>query len=213
MRNFNNPNEMPKEMQFFTYEEFQKFLSVEKDIKFRCAWQLLYYCGLRIGELKGLTWKDINFEERTVTINKQVTQQNCRSRWQFSPPKTAKSNRVLSLTKVLVNDLKMLKESNSEMLFGFKNTFFVIGDIAPQISTTITHRKNKNCEKAGLKQIRIHDFRHSCASLLINSGANVTLVAKYLGHTKIEETLNTYSHMFSTALDSVVSVIDSLEDN
>ena len=65
----------------------------------------------------------------------------------------------------------------------------------------------------GLKVIRIHDFRHSSASLLINNGANVTLVAKCLGHTKIDETLNTYSHMFSTALDSVVSVIDSLEDD
>ena len=71
----------------------------------------------------------------------------------------------------------------------------------------------KNAFKVGLKVIRIHDFRHSCASLLINNSANVTLVAKYLGHTKIEETLNTYSHMFSTALDSVVLVIDSLEDN
>ena len=68
-------------------------------------------------------------------------------------------------------------------------------------------------DKAGLKRITIHDFRHSCASILINNGANVTLVAKYLGHTKIEEPLNTYSHMFSTALDSVVSVIDSLEEN
>lgn len=62
-------------------------------------------------------------------------------------------------------------------------------------------------------QIRIHDFRHSCASLLINNGANVTVVAKYLGHTKIEETLNTYTHMFSVALDSVVNIIDSLEDD
>lgn len=212
MRNFNNPNEMPKEMQFFTYDEFQKFLSVEKDIKFRCAWQLLYYCGLRIGELKGLTWKDINFEERTVTINKQVTQQNCRSRWQFSPPKTAKSNRVLPLTKVLVNDLKMLKESDSEMLFGFKNTFFVIGDIAPQISTTITHRKNKNCEKAGLKQIRIHDFRHSCASLLIYKGANINTVSKFLGHSKIEETLNTYTHLYQNALTDITSLIDEMND-
>ena len=59
----------------------------------------------------------------------------------------------------------------------------------------------------------IHDFRHSCASLLINNDANVTLVAKYLWHTKIVETLNTYSHMFKTVLDSVVSVIHSLEDD
>ena len=73
--------------------------------------------------------------------------------------------------------------------------------------------RTKLATLAGLRVIRIHDFRHSWASLLINNGANVTLVAKYLGHTKIEETLNTYSHMFSTALDSVVSVIDSLEDD
>lgn len=98
------------------------------------------------------------------------------------------------------------------MLFGFNDSYFVIGDIAPQISSTITARKNRNCEIAGVKQIRIHDFRHSCAFLLIYKGANIITVSKFLGHTKIEETLNTYSHMFSTALDYVVSVIDSLED-
>lgn len=98
------------------------------------------------------------------------------------------------------------------MLFGFNDSYFVIGDIAPQISSTITARKNRNCEIAGVKQIRIHDFRHSCAFLLIYKGANIITVSKFLGHTKIEETLNTYTHMFSTALDSVVSVIDSLED-
>ena len=83
----------------------------------------------------------------------------------------------------------------------------------PVCSNTLTNHKNVNCKLANVKQIRLHDFRHSCASLLVNKGANVTLVAKYLGHTKIEETPNKYSHMFSTALDSVVSVIDSLEDD
>lgn len=52
---------------------------------------------------------------------------------------------------------------------------------------------------------------HSCAPTLINSGANVTVVAKYLGHTKIEETLNTYTHLFSNALNEIVKVIDNLE--
>lgn len=83
----------------------------------------------------------------------------------------------------------------------------MVSDAKPIADSNIYLRRTK----LGLKIIRIHDFRHSCASLLINNGANVTLVAKYLGHTKIEETLSTYSHMFSTALDSVVSVIDSLE--
>ena len=212
MHNFNNPNEMPKEMQFFTYDEFQRFLSVEEDIKFRCAWQLLYYCGLRIGELKGITWKDIDFENRKLTINKQITQQSCRSKWQFSPPKTAKSNRVLPLTKVLINDLIRLKESDKEVLFGFKDSFFVIGDVAPQISSTITARKNRNCELAGVKQIRIHDFRHSCASLLIYKGANINTVSQFLGHSKIEETLNTYTHLYKNALTDITSLIDEMNE-
>lgn len=61
---------------------------------------------------------------------------------------------------------------------------------------------------ARVKDIRIHDFRHSCASLLIESGANITLVAKYLGHTKIDETLNTYSHMYQNRLDTIVNIIE-----
>ena len=65
----------------------------------------------------------------------------------------------------------------------------------------------------GVPQIRIHDFRHSCGFLLINNGANVTVVAKYLGHTKVEETLKTYSHLFTSTLDEVVAVIDNLENN
>ena len=97
--------------------------------------------------------------------------------------------------------------------FNFNDDFFVCSDCRPIADSTLYLYRSNMADKAGLKRIRIHDFRHSCASLLINNGANVTLVAKYLGHTKIEETLNTYSHMFSTALDSVVSVIDSLEDN
>lgn len=65
---------------------------------------------------------------------------------------------------------------------------------------------------ARVKDIRIHDFRHSCASLLIDSGANITLVAKYLGHTKIDENLNTYSHMYQNRLDTIVSIIE-LQNN
>lgn len=72
--------------------------------------------------------------------------------------------------------------------------------------------KNVMCEEAGVKQIRIHDFRHSCASLLINNGATVPTVLKFLGHTKIEETLNTYTHLFSSALTGIVDVIDKLDN-
>ncbi len=111
---------------------------------------------------------------------------------------------------MFLNDLKLLKESDSKILFGFNDTYFVIGDIAPQISSTITARKNRNCEIARVKQIRIHDFRHSCASSLIYKGANIITVSKFSGHTKIEETLNTYTHLYKNALTDITSLIDDM---
>lgn len=111
---------------------------------------------------------------------------------------------------MLLNDLKSLKESDFKILFGFNDTYFVIGDIALQISSTA--RKNRNCEIAGVKQIRIHDFRHSCASLLIYRGANIITVSKFLGHTKIEETLNTYTHLYKNALIDITSSIDDMNE-
>lgn len=84
----------------------------------------------------------------------------------------------------------------------------MFGNIDPLAATTLLDRKTKNAFMARVKYIRIHDFRHSCASLLIDSGANITLVAKYLGHSKIDETLNTYSHMYQNRLDTIVNIIE-----
>ena len=98
---------MPKEMLFFTYDEFQQFLAVKENIKFRYGFQLLYYCGLRIGELKGLTWKDIDFDNKTVSINKQITKQSSRENWRFVPPKT--KNGTTNINIIIIN-ITMLRQ-------------------------------------------------------------------------------------------------------
>ena len=115
------------------------------------------------------------------------------------------------MPQVLTNDLKAMK-NEAEKIPGFNDNFFVAGDMLPVCSNTLTNHKNVNCKLANVKQIRLHDFRHSCASLLVNKGANVQVVAKYLGHTKVEETLKTYSHLFTSTLDEVVAVIDKLDN-
>lgn len=84
------------------------------------------------------------------------------------------------------------------------------GGQEPLKNDTIRSEKNKFCKLAKVKQIRIHDFRHSCASLLINSGANITIVAKYLGHAKTEETLNTYNHLFQSQMDEILNIINKI---
>ena len=212
MTNFNDPNEIPKEMLFFTYNEFKKFISVEDDILFKTMYETFYYCGLRRGELRGLTWKDIDFENSYLSVNKNVVANNSDDKDKFylvTTPKTKSSIRNIPMPKVLLEDLQKLYEV-SKKHYGFNDKWYVFGDTDPITSGKIRYRKNRNCKLAEVKQIRIHDFRHSCVSLLINSGATINVVAKYLGHTKIDETLNTYSHLFKNQMNEIVNIIDNL---
>lgn len=212
MTKFQDPNERRKEMAYYTYDEFKKFISYEEDLRWKCVFEILYYCGLRKGELKGLTWKDIYFDKKVLSVNKQITQRNNRIKFEFSDTKTRDSRRIVPITKVLLNDLKKARLEAKQMS-GFNENYFVAADAWPISSNALTDRKNSNCDKSGVKQIRLHDFRHSCASLLINEGANIQVVARYLGHTKIEETLKTYAHLFISTLDEIVDVIDSKTDD
>ena len=206
---FIDPNETQKEMKFFTYEEFKQFISVVDDIVYKCFFETLYYCGFRLGETQALTWKDIDFDKNTITINKSLTTKIKGQKYTIMPPKTKSSNRTIPIPKKLKNDLLLLLEEYKK-LDGFNNDRFVFGFINPLPDTTVKQKRDKYCEKANVDKIRIHDFRHSCASLLINNGANITLVAKYLGHSNISMTLNTYSHMYKSKLDEIVELIDKL---
>ncbi len=211
MVNFTDPNEMPKEMLFYTPEEFIKFISVEDDIKFRALFEVLFYCGLRRGELRGLIWQDINFEEKVLSVVRNVVNvKGDFGYWKITTPKTKTSKRKIPIPDVLLNDLKLLKEDCMKY-YGFEDGWFVFGDLSPIHPHTIWLRKNANAEKAGVKRIRIHDFRHSCASALISKGCSIITVARYLGHSKIDETLNTYSHMSINDLVGAVNVFNELD--
>lgn len=210
MSNFTNPNERKKEMSFYTPEEFQKFLSVENELKYICAFQTLFYCGLRNGELRELTWNDINFNRSTLTVNKNIVKvpdSKTGKPYTVTSPKTSSSYRTIPIPNFLLKDLSDLYNDDANY-YGFRDSWYVFGNIDPLAATTLLDRKTKNAFMARVKDIRIHDFRHSCASLLIDSGANITLVAKYLGHSKIDETLNTYSHMYQNRPDTIVNIIE-----
>ena len=210
MEKFNNPNKPPQEMKFYTWEEFKQFISVIDDIKWKALFEVLFFCGLRRGELRGLTWDNIDFYNNELSVIKNVVQEGESGDYIVTTPKTRTSTRTLPVPERVMNDLHELYLQDSKQ-YGFDQKWYVFGDKEPLSANILRHKKNDYTKLAGVKQIRIHDFRHSCASVLINNGASIMIVAKYLGHAKIDETLNTYSHLFKNKMDEIVKTMNNLE--
>lgn len=207
--NFKNVGSIKKEIDFFTYEEYKKFDSVINDHKWHTFFETLYFMGLRKGECQALNWNDIDFEKKMLKINKTLTTKIAGLDYYITSPKTSSSNRILPIPNCLINDLEVMYEEASKYK-DFSKNWFVFGDVSPIKDTTIQNKKNTFCKMAKLKQIRIHDFRHSCASLLINQGASIILVSKYLGHSDIKMTLNTYTHMYKSELERITETLNKL---
>lgn len=210
---FKTPGAIKKEMDFYEPQEFFQYISIIDDLRDKCLFETLYYCGLRRSEARGLQWKHIDFKNHTLTIAQQVLNlagNNASSSWYIASPKTESSNRTIPIPEVLLKDLAELKKSN-ERFSKFKQTWFVFGDDVPITYHQIYSRNNNYCKKAGLRHIRIHDFRHSCASALISASAPITAVSNYLGHSDTTETLETYTHLVKKDYANVPKFFDSLE--
>lgn len=209
IENFSESNIIKSEMKFFTLEEYKKFDCVIDNFEYHVFFEVLYYLGLRQGECQALTWNDINFSENKISIGKTLTTKIKGQKYTISSPKTKSSIRILPLTKKLSDDLKTMK-NNAIKYKDYSDNWFIFGNAMPFPESTIKKRKNEYCKKAEVQQIRIHDFRHSCASLLINQGASIALVSKWLGHSKISTTLNTYTHLYKSELENVSNLLNNL---
>ena len=210
---FKTPGALKKEMDFYEPEEFFKFISVVDDLRYKCFFELLYYCGLRRSEARGLQWKHIDFKNKLLTVSQQVlnpSNSNASTEWYISSTKTEASNRTIPVSTTLLNDLSELKKTN-EKFSKFKQTWFVLGDDIPMATGRMYFYRDKYAEKAGIRRIRLHDFRHSCASALISGAAPITAVSNFLGHSETTETLETYTHMFKKDLANVPKFFDTLE--
>ena len=138
---FSNASDIPKEMMYFTYDQWKQFISVKTNLQSKVKFEILYYCGLRKGELRGLTWRNVDLVNKTLSVKKQITDRGGSVKeFKFSTSKTKSSIRTLPLNKVLLSDLKMLKNEVSKE-YRFNDDYFVIGEAFPVASNTITSKK------------------------------------------------------------------------
>ena len=183
--------EPKKEMLFWTPEEFSAFYNHIKEQRFRAFFHFLYESGCRRGEAEAILWTDIDFNKRRVSINKNVTRKTEQVAYAITTPKNASSNRFISLTEELCKELAgwFTEQKKSGI------AAYVFGGEHPPTMKSIDRAFASAIESSGVKKIRIHDLRHSCASLLISKGVSIVAVSKRLGHSTVEQTLNTYAHM------------------
>ena len=187
-------------MQFWTLEEYKKFSEamMDKTISFY-AFEMLYWCGIREGEMLALTPKDFDFKAETVTINKSY--QRLKGRDVITTPKTKKSNRTIKMPKFLCEEMQE-----------YLGMFYGAGEndrIFPVSKSYMHHEMDRGAKEAGVKRIRIHDLRHSHVSLLIEMGFTALAIADRLGHESIEVTYR-YAHLFPSKQTEMANRLDDL---
>lgn len=191
-------SEEHKEMLFWTKEEYLKFADVmmDKPVSYY-AFELLYWCGIRMGELLALTPTDFDFEKSTLTINKSY--QRLKGKDIITSPKTVKSNRVVKMPKFLCEEIQeyigmLYKIGKKERLFHVTKSY-------------LHHEMDRGAKAAGVKRIRIHDLRHSHISLLIEMGFSALAIADRVGHESIDITYR-YAHLFPNKQTEMANKLD-----
>lgn len=174
------------EMKFWTKEEYLTFsrAMMNKEESYH-AFEILYWCGIRLGELLALTAEDFDFEKKTLRINKSY--QHIKGKDVITTPKTRKSNRVLTLPDFLAEEMQD---------YISRLPYLKVDDRIFTITKSgLHHEIDRGCRETGVKRIRIHDLRHSHVSMLIEMGFSAVDIANRVGHESVKVTYR-YAHMF-----------------
>lgn len=200
----NTVGKKQKSLTFWTKEEFDQFIETfDQADPYYVAFLVLYYTGMRIGELEALTAADLDLSANTVTIDK--TYHLIGGEGVVTSPKTQKANRTITMPGFLTERIK----AHESRIYGLTpSTRLFTASHSSYARQLETHIK-----KADVKRIRLHDIRHSHASLLIEMGFSALLVSERLGHENVSTTLNIYSHLFPSKQSEVADKLEKLCEN
>ena len=217
--NFKAPLEMKKEMDFYTPDEFKRFILAARDYCQKCEdegslfeWNyyvffcIAFYTGMRKGEIHALTWQDISNNE--IHITKSLAQK-LKGGDRITPPKNRSSIRDVQIPQPL-KDVFRQHYNRWRQAPNFTNNYHICGGEKALRDTSVANMNAMFAKLADVKSIRIHDYRHSHASLLVHEGINIQEIAKRLGHSDVSITLGTYSHLYPSESDRALTILDKI---
>lgn len=183
-----------KEMSIWSREEFNTFISAVDDPRFHCLFSMLFFTGRRKGEVLALQKSDVSLD--TITFSKTYTRKTLSSNT-FNI--TSTKNKKIGRSPVSAPLRAELQSFHGEEPFFF-------GGSAPIHENTVANAFNRYIRKSGVKQIRIHDLRHSFVSMIIHLGASIPTVAQLIGDTQ-QQIVKTYSHIYENDASDIISKI------
>ena len=188
-----------REMMFWTKEQYLKFAEVmmDKPLSFY-AFEMLYWCGIREGELLALTPADFNFKKKTLRINKSY--QRLQGKDVITTPKTKNSIRTVVMPQFLCDEM----QDCLKLYYSLKPD----DRIFPVTKYYLNHEMERGCKACGVKKIRVHDLRHSHVSLLINMGYTALAIGKRVGHSA-EKITYRYAHLFPSVQLDMAEQLDA----
>ena len=189
---------------FWTLDEYQKFISTfEKDSMHYVMFEILFWTGMREGELLALTLKDIDFGQLQIKITK--TYFRMKKEDVITTPKTDTSIRTIAIPQFLADEI----EAYSNRLYKHPED----ARLFPIVAEALQHAMRRHIKKAEVKKIRVHDLRHSHCAYLINQGVQPLIIKERLGHKDIKITLNTYGHLYPSEQKRIADMLNNLNTN
>ena len=189
-------DEVMKEMDIWSPEEFNKFISAVDNPMFKAYFKFLFWTGCRRGEGIALQKSDVKGLNVYISHSQRTIKEG------LKPTKT-KQKRWITMDETLAKIINDLADANTNC-----NYIFHTEDFKPLCPTSIDYVFKQGIKKSGVKKIRIHDLRHSHASWLIGNGMNMVAVSKRLGHASVEQTLQTYTHLIPDADEAMMAFLN-----
>ncbi|MCL6445687.1 MAG: site-specific integrase [Alicyclobacillus sp.] len=203
------PKPRPKQLAVWTLEQVRKFLDTAKEDPMYPAFLILLTTGMRYGEVFGLRWRDVNLDKQLFTIQQQIVY--VKGGYRFQDVKTRAANRRIPVPQEVVAVLREVRKKQLQQRLMLGDKYRHDLDLVccttwgtPYYHGPVTRKWNQLIERAELPRIRIHDARHTHASILLQQGVNPKVVQERLGHEDISVTLNTYSHLLPGVQEKVI---------
>lgn len=201
--------ESQKRLNYWTLEQFNEFYDALATQQQKLFFKLLFYSGARKGEIRALTWRDVNFDDEFIHINKTDYH------GEVTAPKTKSAIRDIYLPAHMMNDIKnylnWYKENNiykdDYVLFGTFFKAYSESTIDRWFNTALKVLDNQLPDGQTFPRIVIHELRHSHASMLVNHGASIMVIAQRLGHADSNEVYNRYGHLYPSTQKEIVKFL------